>query len=248
MSMKILPLVRLLRTETTVQVACQLPAASSGLSGSVAPAWHTRLLLVWLLGVPLLGLTLEPSFAEVGSVWELYAPSVLLSLVLAAFVTRIGLSDSILRELVGKTWRSSAEVVVDAIWGFGFAALVITADRAIVTVLGSPESAASHALMPRSAAQTACWLLVALSVGISEELVYRGYLRKQLAALSGSSVAGMVLQALLFAIAHAEQGGSSVARFAVYALGFGWLASKRGSLLPAMLAHVGLDVYAGLAG
>lgn len=231
-----------------MQVACQVPATSSGPSGSLAPAWHTRLLLVWLLGVPLLGLTLEPSFVAVGSVWELYAPSLLLSLVLAAFVTRIGLGGSILRELVGKTWRSFADVIVDTIWGFGFAALVVIVDRVIVTALGSPESAASHALMPSSAAQTAGWLLVALSVGISEELVYRGYLRKQLAALTGSPVAGVVLQALLFAIAHAEQGSSSVARFAIYALGFGWLASTRGSLLPAMLAHVGLDVYAGLAG
>jgi len=190
-----------------------------------------------------LALVLAPPVAATRSAWELYLPTLSLSLLLVAFVTRLGLGRSILPRLLGRSWRSG-----DLAWALGFAALLLSVDHALMTRLGLAESAASHALLPRSALEKAAWLFVALSVGVSEELVYRGYLQTQIAALTNSWLAGVLLQALLFAIAHAEQGGSSVARFALYAFGFGCLARVRGSLWAAMLAHVGLDAYAGLRG
>jgi len=40
----------------------------------------------------------------------------------------------------------------------------------------------------------------------------------------------------------------AVARFAVYGLLFGWVAARRQTILPCVLAHVALDVYAGVSG
>jgi membrane protease YdiL (CAAX protease family) len=110
-----------------------------------------------------------------------------------------------------------------------------------------PESLFAHALLPNLPGEKAGWALLSVVIGGSEELVYRGYLRQQLQALSGSGWLAVLLQALLFGIAHGAQGQWAVARFAVYGALWGWLAQRRRSIVPCVLCHVGLDVYAGLA-
>jgi membrane protease YdiL (CAAX protease family) len=84
-------------------------------------------------------------------------------------------------------------------------------------------------------------------IGWTEELVYRGYLRQQLTALSGSVVLGVLLQAFLFGVAHGEQGPWAVARFAAYGAAFGGVAARERTIVPCVLCHVVLDLYAGFA-
>jgi uncharacterized protein len=89
-------------------------------------------------------------------------------------------------------------------------------------------------------------VIVAASVGFGEELVFRGYLQTQLTAFTGSAGVGIVLQAVLFGIVHAEQGATTAARLAVYGLAFGALARWRRSLLPGIACHAWTDVASGL--
>ncbi|HEX7668488.1 MAG TPA: CPBP family intramembrane glutamic endopeptidase, partial [Polyangiaceae bacterium] len=77
-------------------------------------------------------------------------------------------------------------------------------------------------------------------------VVYRGYLRTQLAAFTRSMPLAVVLQGLLFGIAHGEQGLAIATRVAVYGVGLGGLAAWRRSLLPGILCHVALDLTSGL--
>ncbi len=69
----------------------------------------------------------------------------------------------------------------------------------------------------------------------------------QLSALTGQVPLAIAVQALLFGIAHGEQGAWAVARFALYGLALGWVAATRRSLLPTMLCHAAIDVYAALS-
>jgi membrane protease YdiL (CAAX protease family) len=112
--------------------------------------------------------------------------------------------------------------------------------------LGSASNPARDALLPVSAREWAIYGFVAVSAGFCEELVYRGYLLVQLGAFTGSIGLGCVLQAALFGLAHAEQGAAVALRFALYAGLLGGLAVWRRSLIPGIVAHVALDLAAGL--
>lgn len=233
-----------------MQVACQ-PRHSHFLrpppQGLLAPPWHTRALVALLLAVPLAGLALPTGVVPAASGLASYLPIVLVNTALGAYVARLGLLSSILSSLLGKGWDSPRRALTDSLLAIGLALVVVGLDAALVSAWRAPESVASHALLPRTTAERWLWPLLATSIGVSEELVYRGYLQQQLSRLSASHALGVLLQALLFGIAHAEQGGAVVARFALYGVLFGCTSLARGSLLPSIVAHVGLDAYAGLA-
>jgi hypothetical protein len=82
------------------------------------------------------------------------------------------------------------------------------------------------------------WTLAALG----KEMVYRGYLQKQLTGLFGSSLPGILLtvgvSSLLFGLAHTEQGLIGVVVTTIDALFFSWLKLRFGNnLWAAILAH-----------
>jgi uncharacterized protein len=231
-----------------VQVACQRRSAPA-LEPPIAPLWHTRALVALLLVAPFAGLLLAPVSSPPAGPRGLaaYLPSVLVSVGLAGFVSRWGLPKSILAQLLGETWRSWGKALGDVTLAAVASVVVLAADAALVRALGAPESVAAHAFLPQTLEDRLLWSLVALAAGVGEELVYRGYLQRQLTVSCRSRAAGVVLQSLLFGVAHGEQGGAVVARFALYGAALGVLALVRRSLLPGILAHVALDVYAGLS-
>jgi uncharacterized protein len=217
----------------------------------VAPYWHTRALVLLLLAVAATGTALEarPELAA-GSATQLgarYLPLLVVNLSLSLYVLWFGLRRGVHWQLFG-IGRGTGSALGDLAWATALAVGVIGAENALQTLLGLPESAASHALVPASGVARLCWLGLVPVVGLSEELVYRGYLQRQLAALTGQVWLGVTLQALLFGVAHGEQGGAAVARFALYGLAFGWVAQKRRTLLPCVLCHVALDIAAGFGG
>jgi uncharacterized protein len=238
-----------------VQGACQVvaveprPVAATSL---LAPAWHTRLLVALMLAVAgagtALGQIAGPTAVVVSPVATTYLALSTVNLGLLFYACRVGLERNILARLFSQGRYDASRLLADLACGAGAALALIGAENALQWLLGLPESVSAHALLPHSAGEKLVWVLVATLVGFSEELVYRGYLQRQLAALAGWLPFGVIAQALLFGIAHGEQGGWAVARFAGYALGLGWLSIARKSLLPCVLGHVAVDLFAGLAG
>jgi membrane protease YdiL (CAAX protease family) len=237
-----------------VQGACQLaateppPVAATAL---LAPAWHTRALVALMLLVATAG----TAFGDVANAAGVASPGVstylplsIVNVGLLLYTCRIGLEGNIFARVFSQGRYDAPRALIDLAWGAGAALALIGTEKTLQLLFGLPESVAAHALLPRTTGEKVAWVFVAALVGFSEELVYRGYLQRQLAALSGWLPFGVVAQALLFGIAHGEQGGWAVARFAGYALGLGWLAAARKSLLPCVLGHVAVDVLAGLAG
>jgi membrane protease YdiL (CAAX protease family) len=102
------------------------------------------------------------------------------------------------------------------------------------------------AMRPGTASARVAWAIVAGSVGLSEEVVFRGYLQTQLAAFTGRWAVAWMLQAVLFGLAHAEQGAAAMVRLAGYGLALGALARWRKSLLPGIVCHVWTDLASGL--
>lgn len=195
-----------------------------------------------MLGAPGASSSGEPASAAT------YLPLLLTSAGFALYVTRLGLGRSIFWQLLSENRRDSRRVFLDACLGVLAAATLLACDLALQRLGGFPDSVAGHALLPRSPAAKLLWPALAASVVGSEELIYRGYLQRTFMATTGSAPLALALQALLFGIAHGEQGAFVAARAAVYGFLLGVLAWQRRSLVSALACHLALDLYAGFSG
>jgi uncharacterized protein len=184
----------------------------------LAPRWHTLVLVALILAVFLSGSLLAgsapsrpPSASRITGV---YLPLLVVEWALAFYVARFGRARSALSALVGRGWDSPARALGD----LALAATLFTQIQAIELLsegfFGGAQNAARDALLPVAPVEYAVWTLVAVSAGLCEELVYRGYLLVQLGAFSGSLTIGCVLSAALFGLAHAEQGATVALRYA----------------------------------
>jgi membrane protease YdiL (CAAX protease family) len=181
--------------------------------------------------VALAGALSKTNDAPAARISAVYVPAILVQVGLVYYVTRAFRPRSVLRDLVGRARMG------DIVVAFALAACVIASEL----VFAHPNNGAL-AILPRTGPERAVWLLVAMTVGFAEELVYRGYFITQIRAFTGSAAVAIALQAILFAIAHANQGAGAMLRFGVYAFAFGVVASWRRSLVAVIACHVGIDV------
>jgi len=200
-----------------------------------------------MLAVAIAGTALGPTVPTLAAVarprWSVYGPLLIVNAALALYVGGASLERHRFRAMFWQGRYDARRFLTDLAWAALLTLLLLTAENGF-QIVGAPESTAAHALLPATINEKLAWLGVAALVGFSEELVYRGYLQRQLGALSGRLSVGIVAQALLFGIAHGEQGPWAVARFALYAVALGGTALARKSLLPGMACHVAIDWYA----
>jgi len=98
------------------------------------------------------------------------------------------------------------------------------------------------ALLPVTARERLLWLAVAVSAGICEEIVFRGWLLHLLhdpIGLTGTAL--IAIAAIGFGLAHAYQGVAGIVMAALGGVLFGVLFAVTGSLLVPMLLHVAVD-------
>jgi uncharacterized protein len=228
----------------------QTPAgADARRDAPIAPLWHTAALILLISAVALVGTVLarsgrQPATPEASGRLVAYLPMLVVPWLLTLYVARVGRDPGAHRSLatlLGRRWDTLPRAGVDLALAIGVALVIAGCERALAAPVDPARSAALLAMLPRTLAERAAWLLVAISVGFGEEVVYRGYLQTQLGALARRPWLGVALQALLFGVAHLEQGPGSAARIALYGLLLGALVRWRGSLLPAIVAHVAID-------
>ena len=221
----------------------------------IAPWWHTVVFLVIFTAISISGWSFNHSGAGAGGAGHptpanpltLYASLIVSEWLLVYVVWRgIHRSGTSLRELVGGRWTRPAEVARDIllallIWGI-WTAFEATWDH----VPGAGSASRIADLLPRGALQAAIWIVLSVSAGFAEEIVFRGYLQRQFAALTGSTALAIAIQALVFGAGHAYEGPTACAGIAVYGVFFGLVAAWRRSLRPGMIAHALTDVVAGL--
>jgi membrane protease YdiL (CAAX protease family) len=103
-------------------------------------------------------------------------------------------------------------------------------------------------ILPRCSLELAAYLALAVTAGLCEEFLYRGF---AMAALTqaGLAVWGVVLvSSLMFALAHLYQGRGGLLSTLVLGTVFALARITYHSLLPVMLWHIAVDVAAGIAG
>jgi membrane protease YdiL (CAAX protease family) len=221
----------------------------------LAPRWHTALLVGLMLAVAISGTLLQQFAApHAGAVSKpvpnariasQYLPLLCVNWGLLLYVSRLFRVRNALPDLLGERWHSARRASSDLALAVAACALIQVLEALLAQHGGAGRNAAVSALLPSTGAERLSWVLVAVSVGFCEEVVFRGYLQTQLAAFTGSASVGIAMQAALFGIAHAEQGLAAALRIAGYGLLFGLLAHFRRSLRPGIASHILIDLLGG---
>ncbi|HWX55191.1 MAG TPA: CPBP family intramembrane glutamic endopeptidase [Verrucomicrobiae bacterium] len=225
----------------------------------LAPVWHTGVLVAIILGNSFAGFFYKPSTGTASGPVLLYSFTFVFELLLFLFIwIWVRRSGTSMRELIGGRWNTPEDVLLDLGLAFGFfvvAGLIIALVRIALgdidlhnlNKLAQEAKRTLGPLIPRSGFQAGLFLLLSVSAGLFEEIIFRGYLQKQIAAMAGNAYAGILGSGVTFGAAHAYQGGRGMIAIGVFGVLFGILAHLRKSLRPGMIAHATQDAYAGLA-
>jgi uncharacterized protein len=219
---------------------------------SLAPAWHTAvvLLLFAAMGAAAVHGGHRPA-AQIHHRLLGYALSMAAEWLIFGFIAVGPLwHGPSIKALAGRFSPTVRSVALDLVIA---AAYLFVADYLLAGlgfVLGHfMKSGVTESLkdvLPHTILEDAVFLLVALTAGICEEMIFRGYLQRQFTGWTRNAAVGIVLQGIAFGAAHAYQGASGSIVIVFFGCMFGWLAWWRRSLRPGMLAHFLQDGIGGL--
>lgn len=140
-------------------------------------------------------------------------------------------------ELVGGGWPTVAAVVRDFGIAIGFLIVSYVILGWLAHVLRPARNQPIAGLLPHGRTEIFVYLAMAVSAGVTEENIFRGYLQRQLSAISNNAIVGLVVQGIVFGASHGYQGGKRMLIIGVFGCLFGALADWRRSLKPGMIAH-----------
>jgi hypothetical protein len=224
---------------------------TAGGSRLLAPFWHTAIVVFVLIGAslggsrgvhPLAGHSKLPQY-----LWTMAWEWILAGFVYLGIRKRIKLS-----ELIGGRWANVEDILRDLIIAAGFWLVAVAVLGAGAKLLHLDDGSKFDTmrrqlgfLIPDTNLELLMWFLLSTTAGICEEIIFRGYLQRQFAAITRSMLAGVVLSAVIFGAAHGYEGGPRMLLIGVFGLMFGLLAWWRKSLRPGMIAHAWHDALSG---
>jgi CAAX protease family protein len=221
----------------------------NGLVGSVAPAWHTVVLLLAVFGFSFASAhagSLTPFGPKFGRACG-YVAVIIFEWIVVAFIwfgiSRRGVGIS---GLVGGSWARPILLLRDFLVAVGFLIVATGVLNALDHFVKTAPNQAIRNLLPHGPIEVVLFLATSVTAGFCEELIYRGYLQRQFTALTHAVTGGILLQAIVFALSHAYQGWNYVVLIAVLAGMLGVLAQWRKSLRPGMIAHALQDGISGI--
>jgi membrane protease YdiL (CAAX protease family) len=140
---------------------------------------------------------------------------------------------------VGLTFKNGGdESLIGAILFFPvyFLALMV---QQILQKFGSwiPERAISFLTGPKDFGQLILGLILMLTVAITEETIFRGYLIKRFQEFTGSKTSALFFSTAIFALGHSYQGFAGVSIVSVLGLVYGLVYFWRGSLTAPITMH-----------
>jgi membrane protease YdiL (CAAX protease family) len=108
--------------------------------------------------------------------------------------------------------------------------------------------AMAERLFPRSATETALFILLAITAGVCEEFIFRGFVIAALFRAGLSNWAAVIVSSLMFGVAHLYQGKGGSAGTGILGVLFASVRIAYHSIFPVIIWHAVLDVVAGIAG
>jgi CAAX protease family protein len=247
-----------------------LPAAPR----TVAPVWHTVVLIMGLLALSVAGRASLSMPHAVPNRMVTYITTAIFELAMLGWValglrlrkvpmrTLFGVAPGDMRS-IARDFSIALVFWVGSLMVLGSLGILWTSVEAAVThrqaATGSGHVFAPtpsqketlktlEELAPANGEQIAGWVLLCLLVGLVEETVFRGYLQSQFTAWAhGGAAVGVVFSALLFGAAHGYQGVRNMVLLSVFGALLSLLALFRRGLRSCIFAHSWHDIIAGVA-
>jgi len=202
----------------------------------------TLFLALTVLVLPALAIRGQKLIARVGSLPRipLYIETIAVQLILlglsAAVCRRLGqdplsFPDARYRDWLAATLLLSAAIVAMSVaWRFS-----TLEQRRFLTLL-----------IPRTRSETALWAVLSLAAGLGEEMTYRAAFPALLHSFGLPGLAGAVISAAVFGLAHAVQGWKNTVIIFAAGLVLHGLVAWTGTLWTAIAVHVLYDLAAGV--
>ena len=217
------------------------PASPSSAPGSVAPVWHTIILLAGIALLSFAGaqrLSAQHAVVDRLHTYGLTAGTELCMLAWIYFGLR--LRKVPFRTLLGsvpgdlRSWSTDIGLAIlfwtGALFALATLGVFWTMIEAAIQHRAfplpgnlTPDASQQHTLhtlsqlAPTSAGEVAAWIFLCTIAGIAEELVFRGYLYRQFTAWARGSVAvAAIVSSLFFGAAHGYQGARNMILLAVF--------------------------------
>lgn len=255
--------------DPTQEQRTQTPSEILPASGSIAPVWHT---LVLIAGIVALSWGGSAQLHRAPNRLQTYGTTALLEVAMLGWVALgLRLRRVPFRTLFGSMERGIRGIALD----LGIACVFWIGSLMILASVGAawvgieyavahrhlpahagpmePDSAQKQnvrmleQLAPEGGLEIACWVVLCCLAGTIEEAVFRGYLQRQFTAWAkGGLVWGVAFSAILFGAAHGYQGSRSMVLLALFGVLFSVLAIFRRSLRAGIFAHSWHDLIAGL--
>jgi uncharacterized protein len=111
-----------------------------------------------------------------------------------------------------------------------------------------PLQAIAERILPQSTAELLPYLALAITAGLCEEFLYRGFAMAVLFHIGFQAWAVVLLSSLLFGLAHSYQGRGGIVMTLLIGIILGSSRIAFDSLVPAIFWHSAVDVVAGVAG
>jgi len=119
--------------------------------------------------------------------------------------------------------------------------------RIPVEARGSLQAIAER-ILPQSGVELLPYLALAITAGLCEEFLYRGFAMAVLDHVGLRAWAGILLSSVLFGLAHSYQGRGGIVMTFLIGLILGTSRLAYGSRVPAIFWHCAVDLVAGTAG
>lgn len=149
-------------------------------------------------------------------------------------------------EVMGLTVPPTQTLLIWTVLGLVGGLALVGISHLFETRLGWEENPILRDLIPRTGGEKVLFVGLSVAAGLGEELAYRGYVIPVLAGLVGSQWTAAVFSSGIFGFLHAYQGPIGVIRTGGMGFVLAAVYLLSGSLWPAILAHVAIDLIGGL--
>jgi uncharacterized protein len=210
---------------------------------AVVVPWRGRARLQQLLAKPRV---------EGGERLSLYASTIIFQWIAVAVAAWRAWAHGFTAVELGLTAQDWLSIIGLAIGG---AALLSTVQWANLRRLGRSDTPArsrlqalAERILPQAPRETKVFLALAVTAGLCEEFLYRGF---ALAAFARAGLPGWAMvgiSAALFGLAHLYQGRGGFLGTTILGVLFGGVRLATASLIPVVAWHIAVDVVAGVAG
>jgi uncharacterized protein len=185
---------------------------------------------------------------------SLYASTIIFQLLIVSIVALRTLARSVSPEELGLAVPDPRQVI----WVSFTLAVVLCVNQVIglrrITKMPDGKRgsffAITERIMPRTRTETLVFSALALTAGLSEEFLYRGFVFmafvRMVVNFGPPNAIAAILSSALFSLAHIYQGRRGLITTFIVGIIFVVIRTWTGSLVPAVVAHAGLDFVAGL--